>query len=175
MSFKILLASIAIFAVCMCLHIFIWRWRHSRNSAVALLIIFIILPSIAGVVIAGFNWFGFIADVMNVSRAGWLAVYLLHFAISAGYILSYPAVEAVSPSLAISLIIGGSGSQGVLYEDLLHHFNNKILLQPRIKDLMDAKLITESNGYVSITVRGIIFIRPFIFIRRLLGLPIGKG
>ena len=175
MSFKILLASIAIFAVCLCLHIFIWRWRHSRNSAVALLIIFIIVPSIAGVVIAGFNWFGFIADIMKAPWNDWLAVYLLHFAISAGYILSYPAVEAASPSLVISLIIGGSGRQGVLYEDLLHHFNSKILLQPRIKDLMDAKLITESNGCISITLRGIILIRPFIFIRRLLGLPIGKG
>lgn len=175
MSFAIFLTSIIIFFICLGLHIFIWRWRNSRNSAAALLVIFIIFPSIAGVVIAGFNWFGFIADIMKAPLNDWFAVYLLHFAISAGYILSYPAVEAASPSLAISLIIGGSGSKGVLYEDLLHHFNNEILLQPRIKDLMDAKLITESNGYVSITVRGIVFIRPFIFIRRLLGLPIGKG
>lgn len=80
MSLSIVLSSISIFIICLGLHIFIWRRWYPCNRAIALLIVFIIVPSIAGVIIAGFNWFGFIADVMNVSWGGWLAVYLLHFA-----------------------------------------------------------------------------------------------
>ncbi|MDP2682209.1 MAG: hypothetical protein Q8P28_05295 [Deltaproteobacteria bacterium] len=175
MSFKILLASIVIFVICLGLHIFIWRWWCPRNRAVALLIIFIIVPGIAGVIITGFNWFGFIADVMNVSRAGWLAVYLLHFAISAGYILSYPAVEAVSPSLALSLIIGDSEKKGLSYDDLSGYFSTKALLQPRIQELLEAELIAESNGHISITRRGIALVNCFILLRKMLGLPTGRG
>lgn len=140
-----------------------------------LFLLFILLPFLFIVGYHGLELFGFVPPIISFTMIEWSAIYLIHFALSSAYILSYPAVEAASPSLAISLIIGDSGRQGVLYEDLLHHFNSKILLQPRIKDLMDAKLITESNGCVNITLRGIILIRPFIFIRRLLGLPIGKG
>ncbi len=177
MNFTILPAGIIIFVICLVLHIFIWRWRFPHYRPVVLVTIFIIIPSMAGIVIAGLDWFGFIPALnsINISHTDLLAVYLLHFAISAAYILSYPAVEAVSPSLAISLLIGDSGKRGVQYEDLAQYFSPKVLLQPRIKDLVEAGLITELNGYVSITPRGIIFVNCFILLRRLLGLPIGKG
>ncbi len=116
-----------------------------------------------------------IAGSIVISTGDWLAVYLLHFALSSAYILSYPAIEAVSPSLAISLMIGDSNPQGVLYGDLLHVFDNEVVLEPRIHDLIEAGLIIKSNGYFMVTSRGITFVKCFILLRLLLGLPIGKG
>ena len=105
----------------------------------------------------------------------WLAIYLFHLAFSSAYILSYPAVEAVSPSLVISLMVGDSNSQGVLHEELLHVFDDEVVLEPRIQDLIKAGLIVESNGYFMVTPCGATFVKCFILLRQLLGLPIGKG
>ena len=121
------------------------------------------------------EWFEFLPSIISFTLGEWSAIYLLQFALSFAYILSYPAIEAVSPSLAISLMVGDSNPQGMLHEDLLHVFDEEIVLKPRIQDLIEAGLIIETNGYFTVTSRGITFVRCFILLRRLLGLPIGKG
>ena len=121
------------------------------------------------------EWFEFLPSIIPFTLAEWSAIYLLHFALSFAYILSYPAIEAVSPSLVISLMIGDSKPQGMLHEDLVHVFGDEIVLEPRIRNLVEAGLIVETDGYFTVTSRGITFVKCFILLRRLLGLPIGKG
>ncbi|TAN60540.1 hypothetical protein EPN18_08325 [bacterium] len=104
-----------------------------------------------------------------------LSVYLLHYSISLAYILSYPAIEAVSPTLAISLLVGKAGADGLEYDDILLTFGDDFLLKPRIQDLLDAGLAEKTGNYISITNRGKRLAWCFIQIRRLLGLPAGKG
>ena len=121
------------------------------------------------------EWFGFLQPVIPFTPTEWSAVYLFHFTLSFAYILSYPAIEAVSPSLAILLMIGDSNLHGVVHEDLLHVFDDEIVLEPRIQDLIEAGLIIKSEDYLMATSRGSTLVKCFILLRRLLGLPIGKG
>lgn len=72
-------------------------------------------------------------------------------------------------------MVGDSNPQDMLHEDLLHVFDDEIILEPRIQDLIEAELIIGTNGYFTMTSRGITFVKCFILLRRLLGLPIGKG
>jgi predicted permease len=178
MEYHILLAGLLIFFACLFLHVIIWRWKYPRNRPTALLLIFIVLPSVfvvGYVVLEQLCIVPDTADIIPFTGIDWLAVYLLHFALSVAYILSYPAVEAASPSLALLLMLGDFKLQGILHDDLLHVFNDKIVLEPRIQDLVDSGLIAGSDGYFKVTTQGTVFINCFIFLRRLLGLPIGKG
>lgn len=175
MKLSILLIGIFIFIVCLFIHIVIWRlWCPKRKVAV-LLLLFILLPFLFIVGYRGFEWFGFAPPIISFTMIEWSAIYLIHFALSSAYILSYPAIEAVSPSLAILLIIGDSILHGVVHEDLLHVFDDEVVLEPRLKDLIEAGLIIKSDGYLMVTSRGITFVKCFMLLRCLLGLPIGKG
>lgn len=176
MKFSILLNGIFVFIGCLFIHIIIWRWRYPKKHIIALFLIFILLPFAFVIAYIGLGQFGFLPDnIIFFSTEDWLAIYLLNFALSLAYILSYPAIEAVSPSLAILLIVGDSNANGAAHDDLLHVFDDEVVLEPRIHDLIVAGLIVESDGYLSIAPRGAIFIRCFILLRQLLGLPIGKG
>src|SRR3972149_2540664 len=89
-----------LFIVSLCVHILIWRRRHPKSHAVALLLIFIIVPVIIGMA----DWFAYrflSKGFISVSIFNWLLILLLHFSLAAAYILSYPALQAVSPSLAM--------------------------------------------------------------------------
>jgi hypothetical protein len=99
----------------------------------------------------------------------------LHLVLSAAYIMSYPASQAVCPSLTILLIVGHAMPRGCTQGEIQRHFNNSFLLDTRFQDLVDAKLAKEVNGALTLTSRGIAITRFFIFYRRLLGLPIGDG
>lgn len=89
--------------------------------------------------------------------------------------MSYPASQAVCPSLTILLIVARSMPRGCSQEEIQGYFNNTMLLDTRFQDLVDAKLAKEVDGSFSLTTRGIIVIRLFSFYRRLLGLQIGEG
>ena len=104
-------------------------------------LLFIILPFLFIIGYIGFERLVVVPPVLSFTTINWLSVYLLHFAFASAYILSYPAVEAVSPSLAIVLMIGGSNMQGIAHKDLLPLFDDETVLEPRIKDLMEAGLV----------------------------------
>lgn len=102
------------------------------------------------------------------------AVLLLHFALSSAYILSYPAVEAISPTLAIALFLGNSDTASV-YEELAMIFPDESILTPRIIDLIEANLVRRNNETLSLTLRGRILVNSFIAFRSFIGLKEGRG
>lgn len=178
MGFSSLLAGFLIFFICLLLHLVIWRWRYPRNRPAALVLIFIVLPPALTFGCWGVERLGLLpgADsILLLPITAWLGIYLLHFALSTAYILSYPAVEAVSPSLVILLMVGDSKSSGLPYDEMLRCFDNKELLHPRIKDLIEAGWVVESDGSFSVTFRGGVVLLFYTFLFRLLGIPRGKG
>lgn len=178
MNSSILFAGFAIFFACLLLHVVIWRWRYPKYRPTALVFIFIVLPPALALVYLGAERLGLlpgVGSIASLSITDCLAIYLLHFALSTSYILSYPAAEAVSPSLMILLMIGDSKSSGLLRDDLLLCFDDGDLLQPRIKDLIEAGWIVESEGSLRATSRGAIILSFYALLYRLLGMPGGKG
>jgi membrane-bound metal-dependent hydrolase YbcI (DUF457 family) len=178
MDSSILFAGFASFFICLLLHVALWRWRYPQNRPVALVLIFIILPPALALGYLGMERLGplpGVEGITSLSITDWSAIYLLHFALSTSYILSYPAAEAVSPSLMILLMIGDSKSSGLLYEDMLQYFDDGNLLQPRIKDLIEAGWIVESEGSCRVTSRGIIILSFYMLLYRLLGMSRGRG
>ncbi len=166
---NIIFSGLVLFVFCLSLHVFVWRLRRPSSTHRALFLIFLGLPLLMAVVSSVV--FSFSSDGLRV-LAG---VMLLHLSLGAAYIMSYPAVEAISPSLAIAIMLKGAGASGLGREDLLGIFSDEVVLGPRLADLERAGMITSSDGSISITGRGRALVIPFIALRRILGLTEGAG
>lgn len=172
MNIFILPLGIAVFLVSLLIHVLVWNLRYPKNRPQALFVIFLILPALiffALLAAAGAEGLPFEMTLLD-----WLAALLLHYSLSSAYILSYPAVEAISPSLAITLLVGGS-PKGLRQSDLSAMFKNDILLGPRINDLLQTGLAKEESGWLTLTPKARVLIGFFVLFRRFLGLPTGKG
>ncbi|MBI5643860.1 MAG: hypothetical protein HY954_10355 [Deltaproteobacteria bacterium] len=144
--------------------------RYPKNRPLALLVIFIMLPAVISAAVfflapSG----GYLLSINDL-----LAGCLLALGISSAYVLTYPAVEALSPSLMMLTLIGNS-TKGLSAKELSDHFVEDLVLSPRIKDLMEDGLVKGDGGYLRLTLGGVVLVRFFCFFRAFIGLGIGKG
>lgn len=164
---SILLAGVGLFLLSLFVHVVIWRFWHPRRHALALFIIFImplfLLAFALSIVWTTFQWLDF------------ASVALLHLALSFAYIQTYPAVQALSPSLRILILVRASMPAGMKEAEIFECFDSKQILDDRIHDLTISHLASETNGVLEITAKGRLFILPFLALRKILGLAPGKG
>lgn len=172
MSLFVIILPTLMFVFCLFMHALIWRLRFPANRALALFIIFVVLPFSAGSACALSASSG-VTLLPGLSMEQWLAAGLLQLAFAWAYIMTYPAFEALSPSLVIVLLARDSG--GIAVKDLSRFFSDEALFKPRIKDLLDSKLARERGGVLSITAKGKLLAAFFVFMRSFLGLPKGGG
>ncbi len=155
------------FILCLFIHAALWRLRPPARRPLALLCVFVLLaPFIWGLLLS--------LPLFHVPGKGeLLAAGLLQLSFASAYILSYPAFEALSPSLVIVLLAGDRG--GVALEELPGFFSDDCLLGPRIRELVEAGMVLERDGSLSITRKGKLLAACFVLMRSLLGLPKGGG
>ncbi|MEI8175837.1 MAG: hypothetical protein WCG78_03110 [Candidatus Omnitrophota bacterium] len=156
----ILAHGVVLFGISMVVHVLLWRFRRPRRQAFALFFIFL------APVAAGLIFFHTAVDILASVFAG---------ALSCAYILTYPAAQAVSPSLKLLLVIGAAGKDGIGADDLATRFDEKELFDRRLEDLTDEKLIVATVRGFTLTPGGFFLVRNFMTMRRLLGLPMGRG
>jgi hypothetical protein len=177
MDFSVLSGGTLLFFGSMCLHIIIWRWRNPEKYLLALLAVFLIIPGAFVGLLVYIGQHGIVHNPGSSSLTALdiLSVFFFHLSLVSAYILTYPAAQASCPSLSMLLVISASMPLGSTYEELKSSFNIEGLLQPRLRDLVTSRFVEESDGRFSITKRGVFVLSFFIFIRRILGLPPGKG
>ena len=160
----VLLLGVSIFSLCLVGHIIVWRFHRPRHDARVLFALFF-MGGIA--LLSGF--FG------SLSGTDWMANVLLHVAMSCGYIQLYPASQANSPSVTILKAVSQSMPHGMNEAEIRSLLDLEKNFQERIEDLLVSGLMIRENGRLSLTKRGRAFIVPFIYYRRMLGIPEGKG
>ncbi len=174
MTAYVLMAGILMFAVCFGVHVLIWRTCRPEREVIALFLIFLVIPAVIGLGCLSLSWPEFLlggAGVPPISGLDWPLVFLLHYVLAGAYILSYPAIQAVSPFLTILLVVRSSDPQGLTSEELRSFFTVEGLLGARLKDLKKGYLAVESDGWFRLTWRGLLLVRFNRFLRVLLGLP----
>jgi len=95
-------------------------------------------------------------------------VFLYFISLTLAYIITYSAIEADSPSLAIVLTINSAGSYGLEEEVLDKIMTNDILVKPRIRDLIIDKMVYVDGEKYKLTPKGLLLVRTFIFYRKIL-------
>ncbi|MFQ5735563.1 MAG: hypothetical protein ACE5GY_01725 [Thermodesulfobacteriota bacterium] len=167
----IFVTAVLLFMLSTAIHVAVWRIRKPGNRPFALICIYILIPFIAALAGLALTVSGGLPVATPEEIA---AVYLLNLALSSSYVLTYPAIEALSPSLLFLLIIDSS-RRGVIRSSLVESFDDGSLLEPRIRDLLESGMLRESPQGYSLSSSAVLMVRFFKAFRRLLGLPQGGG
>lgn len=164
----ILYTALISFCAALLLHIFVWRARRPKNDILALLVIFVMIPTVAAAV-------GFWARAgLGLEFWDFAAILVLHLALSAMYIQSYPPAQAVSPSLQILIYVGQS-AEGLTREEILSLFDDAKMVAIRFQDLIHTRLIEQKGESYQLAPAGKRLIGFFVAYRKLLGLEFKGG
>ena len=152
-------ASLTFFSA-LFVHLVIWKiCLPKKNRPVVLVSIFF------WVLVLG------ITMLMNFSQR--IDYIVLYCSLAVAYILSYPAMEASSPSLAITYNIAKASKAGLAKAELYKILTDETLVVARINDLVsDGLIYVESQRYF-LTSKGLFLARLFVGFRKLLNLPKG--
>jgi hypothetical protein len=158
--------GIAAFLISLAVHVALWRLRSGCGLRLLITIlaapaaVLLLLPALGG------PW----------SAVDSLAAALLHAALASAYLQTYPAVQAMSPSLRIVLLLERAGPAGMTFVELLDGLGRESLLGERIRDLLDAGMVRETpEGALKLELRARMLLAPITAVRRVLGLAPGKG
>ena len=163
---EILYSGISLFLLVLLIHVILWRWKRPQREIQTFVVLFL-LPVVAYAF--AMIWWG---------KEIWqdlLSVVLLYLSLSVAYIQTYPAAQALSPSLRILILVGRSGSRGMTEEEVFSGFDPQQLLEDRIQDLLKAGFVLETEEKIEITPRGVFLAFPVTLLRKILGLPLGRG
>ena len=166
----VLLWGVGISVAALALHLAIWRVRLPRRQSRALALIF------AGMLAAGLA-LALLAGPGPLVPSSWglARVALLVAVVMCSYILSYPAVEADSPTVAMVMRLMDAGPDGLPVDEFLRDMNDELLVLPRVRDLLRDGLavLDPADGRYRLSTKGRLMGRLFSTYRGLLGLPLG--
>ena len=154
-------ALIVFFLACL-LHVVVWRRAASVPPAatlVGLLTVAIVVECALAALLM--PW----PDLVVMTALA------LQFA--ACYVISYPAMQAHSPSLEIARHLSAAGAAGITRADLYSRLSEASLVRDRIDDLVRDAMASEECGRLSCTARGALLARIFAGWKTLLGEPKG--
>lgn len=172
MSPAVIVLPALLFILCLFIHASLWRIQMPGNRPAALIAIFLILPLLSGAAYQAASSAS-VLPCAPLTEGELVAAALLQLAFGSAYILTYPAFEALSPSLVIVLLAGARGE--ITRGELSGRFSDEALFEPRVKDLLDSGLAAEKGGVLAATAKGRVLAFFFIFMRAFLGLPKGGG
>jgi hypothetical protein len=87
--------------------------------------------------------------------------------------ITYSAIEADSPSLIIIMKIHKAGNSGLARESLESVMNDRILIEPRLRDLLIDKMAAFEEGKYRLRKKGVLIAGLFRFYRAII--KAGKG
>ncbi len=147
------------------MHLLIWRVRVPKGQTRALALLFLTCLIFSFILLRGSGY--------QISLAEYLYIWFFVFSLAAFYIAAYTAIEADSPSLVMAINIYKAGTRGLSRDELLKSATDDLLVKPRIRDLLSAKMVFLEKDKYWLTGRGRLFIRVFIFYRSFLKLEKG--
>lgn len=165
----ILIFTLSLFCIALLLHLIIWKIKVPNRELkvlfqvfLAVLVLGIMSLWILSIIILDFYSIG----AKNFMT--YLHISLSYITLMMAYIGNYPAIQVDSPTILIIMNIANAGPQGLSEDSLNRSMNDDFLIKPRIVDLLRARMIHKLNDKYTITKKGIIFIKPFVFYRKIL-------
>lgn len=170
---SVLICGFALFGAVFLLHTAAWRIKKPANTIKTLVAIFCLVLTVGMIMLIQLGCIYPDALILPHDFINYIYIVIFFISLFISYLLSYPAIEADSPSLVIILHISRAGSKGISAAEIKELLKDNQLVEPRLKDLVDAKMVDLTGSVYKINKKGILFIHPFIAYRELLKL--GKG
>lgn len=162
--------AITIFAFAV--HVGVWRSSRRTPGAAYLIVLFVACVALGALAVAGCRSLD-VCGVVGLAGADLALAALVALALCATYVLSYPALQACSPSVLIVLKVASFGEEGARMEDLQNAVDPRSLVSDRIDDLVEQGLAFADGDVIVLSSKGHIIANIFIFWRHLLRREIG--
>lgn len=161
--------GILIFTFFMAIHIIIWRVKRPEKHITLPILVFAIIPFVLFLLTLFLN-----LKFRYLNTEDIVLTWVMYFALGLGYLMTYPAVQAISPSLEMLLYIAKS-PEGLTEEELVERFNIKNLVEDRLSDLEEENLAYEKEGQMILTSKGNMLASFMMIQRKIYGLETGEG
>lgn len=148
------------FFAALAVHLIVWRVRFPRRNRIFILVNIFFWTLVAGI-------------IMLRNFSGYADYIVLYGSLAAAYIVSYPAMEADSPSLAIVSNIAKAGRSGLDKSELYKVMTDETQVVARIDDLLDDGLVRADSDRYTLTSKGLFLANVFGRFRNLLKAPRG--
>jgi hypothetical protein len=161
--------AVLFFVVAFAVHVVLWRAFSalpSNSTLVALLVAVILGECLIGV-LAVSSWTMHLG-VDSVAVAGVLALQL-----AACYVMTYPAMQANSPTLEMAHQLSAAGPGGLTRDELYRLMPERSLVLDRVDDLVTGHLAVEHEDRLCCTASGVALAQVFTAWKAILGE--GKG
>lgn len=165
---SVLVYGVLLIIAALLIHLIVWRLHLPKKQTNALLMIFS-LVIVSGVLVI-LRYPGLIKWSIYSSKNIFeiFQLFLLYTTISVSYILSYPAIEADSPTLIIIRAVFETGAAGLDKSSLERIADNDLLILPRIKDMVFDRMVYIKDGKYRLMPKGLIMARLFLFYRNII-------
>ena len=157
---KVLFYASLTFLIALFLHLVIWKICLPKKNRPVVLVNIFFWVLVLGIVILK-NFFQYLDYIV------------LYCSLAAAYIVTYPAIEAGSPSLAITYNIAKAAKVGLAKFELYEIMTDETLVAARVNDLLNDGLIYIKSESYFLTFKGFFLAGLFIGFRKLLHLPQG--
>ena len=165
--------GIFLFFLVFIIHVGLWRMRKPRNTTVAIIVLFPIGVISAWGVISLIPDTYLSHNLLSDNSIDNSLALLLALALSASYVMTYPALENDSPTLKLVYWIWASNPEGISRQELCGHFSNEALVKPSITEMINERLIKLNGNSLMLTKRGRRLVRFYQAWRKLLRTDIG--
>jgi hypothetical protein len=171
---RALVAAAGLFLLAFAAQAVIWRCRRPRAQYTGLLGLYLGALALVTVGLVGARLASAgAARLLPVAPLDYLTFALLYVGLVLAFGTTYSAVQADSPTMSVLLAIEATSGRGLALAELLDRFPDRVLVVPRLDDLVAGGLARLRDGRYVIAPRGVLFARPFVLFRRLLGF--GRG
>jgi membrane-bound metal-dependent hydrolase YbcI (DUF457 family) len=172
---SVLIGSLTIFALGLLAHVAIWKISLPKKQTRALLGIFygVLLLCLLAAVLSQGHLPPSASRLVPRSVAEWGHVGILFSGLCLGYIITYSAVEADSPSMLMVTAIARSGKEGLEPEVLDEMFAADGPVLSRLENLVRDGLVERQGDVLALTPRGKRFNRIFGLYRLVAGIAEG--
>jgi len=150
-------------------HLAVWRLRVPRRQARAVVLVFLAmyLATVGAALVC----------TLAAGPRGWLPstpfeylhVTLFYAVMTAGYVITYSAVEVDSPTLVMAVMLMDAGAAGLSKRELLETLTDEVLVVRRIEDLVTDRMASLEDGRYRLTRKGALLARLFDRTRGVLG------
>jgi len=103
----------------------------------------------------------------------YVQIWLFFISLSLAYVITYSAIAADSPTLVMIMRIAEAGAFGLSRESLDQAMNDRVLIVPRVKDLLTDRIVELDGERYLLKAKGILMARLFTFYRNVM--RVGKG
>jgi hypothetical protein len=155
-------------------HLALSKLTRTRASGRTLILLFVCTVCGGAVLLAIAQWLGLaIGGWCPATPGAWVQGTVLGLVLSAAYVMTYPAVDVASPTLTMVDAVTRTGAAGMARDEMYLRLDDKILVLPRVADLVREGLARESDARILLTPRGARLATVFRLWQQVLGA--GKG